>query len=232
MNDKLVSFRVVIVALDRSRIQQAAASLASRLAAAPHQIEAMLRSPRYVLARGLERPQAEAYVQILSEEGVEAVIEDEGLLLTVELPAAHQAPGVTASNPDDVVRRLADYKRISGIAWIVLAIVQMLTLYLIIAGIWNLIVGIQKIKLSKKIGRREADVPPLLESVWGLVVVAIINVLFGGIIGVVLVGFDFYIRDKVLSHRSLFDQAPLTEEDAYARKKAKRLARAIEAKGL
>jgi hypothetical protein len=37
-----------------------------------------------------------------------------------------------------------------------------------------------------------------------LVIIGIINLLLGGFIGVVLVGFDFYIREKVLTNSHLF----------------------------
>ena len=101
--------------------------------------------------------------------------------------------------------RLAGYERTSAILWIIISILQILSVYLIIAGIWNLFSAFSSFKLEKKILNRDADIPQVYESITELVIIAIVNVVFGGIIGVVLVGFDFWIRQEILTHHDIFD---------------------------
>lgn len=125
--------------------------------------------------------------------------------------AAHPRIGVkvAARTDDEVIRRIADYERISGIIWIILAIIQICTIYGIIAGVWNLIAGISRIRFVKAIQQRDSSVPREFEGVVMLVIIGVVNLLLGGIVGVLFVAFDFYIRDQVLSNRHLFeDTAP------------------------
>ncbi len=41
----------------------------------------------------------------------------------------------------NVIRRIADYERMSGILWIVLGVIQICTVVGIIAGVWNVFAG-------------------------------------------------------------------------------------------
>jgi hypothetical protein len=105
---------------------------------------------------------------------------------------------------DNLIRRIADYERISGILWIVFAIFQIISVVGIIAGVWNIIAGFSRIAIAKDIRARKSTVPAAFEGVLQLVIIGIINLVFGGVIGVVFVCFDFFVRDKVLSNRHLF----------------------------
>jgi hypothetical protein len=52
----------------------------------------------------------------------------------------------------------------------------------------------------------------MFENISGLVIIGVLNFLLGGFIGVLFVGFDFYVRDQVLSNARLFNnQAQLPE---------------------
>jgi hypothetical protein len=119
---------------------------------------------------------------------------------------ANAGYGQVANQDADLIRRIADYERISGILWIVLGAIQILTLVGIIAGIWNIFAGRSRLKLSPFISARDASVPEAYESMSGLVIIGVINVLVGGFIGVAFIAFDFYIRDLVLSNARLFNQ--------------------------
>ncbi|MBQ8466045.1 MAG: SHOCT domain-containing protein [Alphaproteobacteria bacterium] len=101
--------------------------------------------------------------------------------------------------------RLAGYERLYAIIWIIISIIQILSVYLILAGIWNIFCVITSFKLEKKILNRDADVPQEYENITGLVITGIVNVLLGGILGIILVGFGFWIRQEVLAHRDIFD---------------------------
>ena len=87
-----------------------------------------------------------------------------------------------------------------------IAILQILSIILIIAGIWNLIAIISKWKLPKRILERDVFLPSEYESITGLIIILVVNLLLGGVLGVVLVGFDFYIRGLVLDNRNLFTE--------------------------
>ena len=105
---------------------------------------------------------------------------------------------------ENLIRRLADYERVSGILWILLAIIQICTIVGAIAGVWNIVAGASRLSLVKRIQRRDPSVPREFEGVASLVIIGIINLILGGVIGVIVVGLDFYIRDKVLTNRHLF----------------------------
>ena len=182
------------------------------------------------MAKDLTRNQAEKYAALFEGSGVTAVVENEGERLAIELAGPDAAPALTpASAPESIIRRLADYQKTSGILGIILAIIQICTIYGIIGGIWNLFVGVMRIRSSGKIRARDASIPAQFTGVGGLVLIGIINIVLGGVIGIILVGFDFYVRDKILSNQQLFDR--ISEQvDPYQLKKEKRLAR-LAAKG-
>jgi hypothetical protein len=121
---------------------------------------------------------------------------------------SHEITISEESSEDALIRRIADYERISGILWIGIAIVQLITVYGAIAGIWNIVAGVSRIMTVKRIKARDSSIPTEFESVAQLIIIGIINLVLGGVIGVVFVAFDFFIRDKILSNRHLFDKAP------------------------
>lgn len=124
--------------------------------------------------------------------------------------AAYAAPArmtyVTTDDGATVIRRIADYERISGILWIVLGIIQVISVAGVIAGIWNIVAGSSRMKLVPAILERRSWVPADFEGAGGLIVIGLINLILGGVIGVLFVALDFYVRDKVLSNRHLFEQ--------------------------
>ena len=107
-----------------------------------------------------------------------------------------------------LIRRLSEYVTWSGIAWIILGAIQILTLFAALAGVWNIFAGITRIRTGKAIKARSALVPAAFQGVAGLVIIGIINLVLGGVIGVILVGVDFFLRDKVLTNAHLFTVQP------------------------
>lgn len=121
----------------------------------------------------------------------------------------------TRSNPypfyvdtDATVKRIATYEKVSGYFWIALGILQCLLVVSVIAGIWNIFAGISRIRAAGDIEQRSPDVPAMFEGVGQLIIIGLINLFLGGIIGVVCVGLDFYVRSLVLSNRHLFEPNP------------------------
>ncbi len=184
----------------------------------------MLAIPNYVAARDLAHGDAQRYAEIFRANGVEVRVEPETVKLAINLPPSSLPVPVSAE--PDTIRRLADYQRISGVLWIVLGIVQLLSVYGIIAGLWNIPVGIGQLRQATRIRARDETIPPAFEGVVGLVVIGVINLILGGVIGVIVVGLDFWIRDRVLKHRALFTEV-VPQLDAYARKKLRREARHV-----
>jgi hypothetical protein len=127
---------------------------------------------------------------------------------------ANRVAPMPAAGPDTIIRRIADYERASGILWIVLGSIQCLTLVGIIAGIWNILAGVSRLRAVPLILQRDPGVPSMVEGIGQLVVIGLLNVLLGGVIGVVFVAFDFYIRDVVLQNRHLFGGAPAASPQA------------------
>lgn len=116
------------------------------------------------------------------------------------------ALGQAARRDEETIARLAGYEKFSGILWLVIAGLQMLTCLGFIAGLWNLFAGISRLRLVKPIRERRSFVPAAYEPYGQLVALGIINLLLGGIVGVAFVLFDFHTRDEVLKNARLFDR--------------------------
>lgn len=114
-------------------------------------------------------------------------------------------PAQASDAAEHTIRSIASYEKCSGIIWLVIGIVQCMTLIAIIAGIWNIVAGISRIRSAPLILQRHPGIPAAFEGVGQLIIIGLINLFLGGVIGVVAVIFDFYIRDMVLKNRALFD---------------------------
>ena len=103
-----------------------------------------------------------------------------------------------------VIRRIAEYERISGFLWIIIGTIQCLTIFAIIAGIWNILAGLSRIKIAPVIMQRDARIPKMFDGFAQLIIIALVNIFVGGVIGIIFIIFDFVIRDMVLRNRDLF----------------------------
>jgi hypothetical protein len=108
------------------------------------------------------------------------------------------------STDDALTRGFASYERTSGWVWIAIGILQVVLLITILAGAWNIYVGINRGKLSPRIERRDPYIPATFEPLTGYVISGILNLVLGGVLGVALVAFDLYVRDQILKNRHLF----------------------------
>lgn len=138
-------------------------------------------------------------------------------------PAAEQSPEMNgalnyrlqAGSADEarMLERIAGYERASSIIWLVFGILQVLSLVAIIAGIWNILAAISRFKLPEMIRARDRRIPGMYEGVTQLIIIGVLNLFVGGVIGVLFVAFDFYVRSLILQHRHLF-ASPTTETGA------------------
>ncbi len=104
----------------------------------------------------------------------------------------------------ELARGIATYERVSGVLWIGLGLLQVLSLWLVFAGVWNLVAGISRLGIAPAIERREARIPQAFAGIVGLVVIALVNLFLGAMIGLVMVALDFYVRSRVLDNRDIF----------------------------
>ena len=107
---------------------------------------------------------------------------------------------------NETLKKIANFQQISNIIWLVIAILQIISIICIIAGIWNLIAVKTRWNQPKRILERDVFLPSEYESITGLIIILVVNLLLGGVLGVVLVGFDFYIRGLVLDNKNLFTE--------------------------
>jgi len=112
------------------------------------------------------------------------------------------------TDEQDCIRRIADYERIACYFWIVLGVVQICLIATAIAGIWNIFASISRWNLPEKVRSRDARIPKAYQDISQLIIIGVVNLLLGGVIGVVFVAFDFYIRDMVLKNSHLFTGMP------------------------
>jgi hypothetical protein len=111
----------------------------------------------------------------------------------------------SVANDEVLIQRIAKYERMSCIFWLILGIIQIIFVVSIVAGIWNIVAVISDWKLPDKIRRRDASIPETYENnLAGLIIIGVVNLIFGGVIGVAFVVFDFYIRKQVITNAHLF----------------------------
>ena len=68
------------------------------------------------------------------------------------------------SESDQCYRKLSDYEKISGIIWLVIGIIQVITLVGVICGVWNIVVACQRLKYSKELLNKPQNIVPAFEN--------------------------------------------------------------------
>jgi len=77
---------------------------------------------------------------------------------------------------------------------------------LLFVGVWNIFAAVSRFGLTKRIQERRSSVINTYQGVTQLIVIGLINLVFGAIIGALWVIIDFIIRDMVLKNKHLFNQ--------------------------
>ncbi len=102
--------------------------------------------------------------------------------------------------------KLARYERISAIVWLVIAVIQILAVVTIVAGIWNIFASVSRFRFARAIRDGHPGVARAYEeALWMLIVMGCVNFFLGGFIAAAWIGFDFYVRHKVLRNRRLLE---------------------------
>ena len=112
---------------------------------------------------------------------------------------------VTPQMKQQMFKQLSEKENIAFIIALILGIIQCLSFAGIIAGVWNIIVAVQRQKLSKNILNMPSGLVRVYEnSLTNIIIGGVINFLFGGVIGVALAVYDYFTRDFVLKNPDVF----------------------------
>lgn len=113
---------------------------------------------------------------------------------------------VSGTGSSAVAVKVRRYEIAASIVWIVVGMLQCVAVYTAVAGVWNIINAVVSLRNVKNIQPSNPAVVSYFDQrkVW-LIVLAVINLILGGVIGVVLVLFGWYVRDFVLRNRSAFE---------------------------
>ncbi len=127
-------------------------------------------------------------------------------ILAIAKKCKHCGEWINSNNcQNPTIGKISGLQKTSNILWLILAIIQICSVYLIIAGIWNLIGTIACWSFPKRIQKQDPTIPKDYEGIAELIIMAVVNLFVGGVIGVILIGFDFYIRNLVMENKHLFN---------------------------
>jgi hypothetical protein len=116
------------------------------------------------------------------------------------------------STSDELTRSLARRFRLLNWAWLVVSIIQAISCLGIVASAWNLHVLHSRWRVPERIVGRSTSVVRMYQNdeAWFLAFL-IVNVALGGVIGAVLIVYEFLsIRKQVLDNRHVFLAPPTT----------------------
>lgn len=144
------------------------------------------------------------------------------------LPGNLKHPNSNAGPSDEAtIRRIADFERLLSVMWGILGVLQLLVvipiadsrtdhagsiaLALLVTGLFNIRGAIHRWRLLPRIMNQDATIPNEYESLIGIVVAGIINLILGGVIGIVFAILDLKVRDMVLTNKHLFQSGTQSE---------------------
>ena len=114
-------------------------------------------------------------------------------------------PTAPLSEDEIIAKRIRDHAKTCSILWIVCGALQVLTCVGVIAGVWNIIIGARELKANGNIQVGNRSVYDTYDnSLTSLIIGAVINFVFGLLVGCALSAYEFYIRDQVLKNRRVF----------------------------
>ena len=113
-----------------------------------------------------------------------------------------------ASKHKQLAKTLSEREQLSAILWLIIGIIQVISLAGIVCGVWNIYCAYSRFKQSKAV---LTPYPGLVQSYdkWmtNIIISIVINVILGGVIGVAAAIFDLIgIRGYVLENKQLFEE--------------------------
>ena len=121
-------------------------------------------------------------------------------------PAARPVSAGTVTSDDEAAaKRVRDHVKTCAILWIVVGCFQVLSCVCLISGVWNIFWGIKELGYAKTIQAGD----PAVYRTWdgaltSIIIGAVVNFLFGLVIGCILSVYDFIIRDMVMKNKKAF----------------------------
>lgn len=123
-------------------------------------------------------------------------------------PKADPRVGGDADEAARFRARLARYERTSAIVWLVIAVIQILAVVTVVAGIWNVFASVSRFRFARAIREGHPGVVRAYEeNLWMLIVMGCVNFFLGGFIAAAWIAYDFHVRNKVLKNRTLLEPA-------------------------
>ena len=109
------------------------------------------------------------------------------------------------------VKTLSEREQLSAILWLIIGILQVITIAGVVCGVWNIYCAYCRFKQSKAV---LTPYPGLVQSYdkWmtNIIISIVINVILGGVIGVAAAIFDLIgIRGYVLENKQIFEEAEM-----------------------
>jgi len=102
--------------------------------------------------------------------------------------------------------KIAGLESTTAIVWLILGILQVLSLAFLLVGVWNIYWSTKSFKRATDIKNGQAWIPNTVDKELGIIILFIaINFIFGAVIGVIAPFLDLYIRDTILKKRYLFE---------------------------
>lgn len=110
-------------------------------------------------------------------------------------------------NADEIAKRIADKERKSRTIWLVIGIIQIVTVIFIIVGIWNVYAASTHRKAALNIEARKAFIPMAYKrSLARYIFFIMLNMVLGGFIGVIGCFYDLHIRSAILKNAEIFTE--------------------------
>ena len=117
----------------------------------------------------------------------------------------HKAAAAAMSPSEVVAEKVKRGELISGLLWLVVGVVQLILVYTAAAGVWNVINAIIRLRSVGNIRVGNPEVVPWYENRrTSLIIFAVVNLILGGVVGVALVAFDWWVRDYVIKNKTAF----------------------------
>lgn len=126
---------------------------------------------------------------------------------TVSAPSGQRGQkNIVGTGFAEIASKVRRYELLAGIAWIIIGAIQCILVYTAAAGAWNIVNGIMRIRSAQNIQAGNSFVVTYFDQrkIW-LIVLAVVNLILGGVVAVLLVLFDWYVRDYVLQNRAAFE---------------------------
>lgn len=119
-----------------------------------------------------------------------------------------QAGMLHNKSPQDVIRTLKMHEYISSGLWIIIGVVQIMLFAFLVIGMCNIILAIVSLIYTiTQIKPYQYDVYEYYKNrIAHIVICAIVNLLMGGVIGIIGCIYDLFIRNYVLKNKYAFNK--------------------------